>query len=140
MFERSVEPAKLREPFTMQGGNLAIPAVGFVTALWSWVASGFVTIPCAVAGTANAILLTPRFEPRYGASGFAHLLPFSFVAEASSTDTVIITVTGPGGDLEALPAYIAATPAGNGHVVAGVPYIAIYCDATGSLPKRIVLK
>lgn len=127
--------------------------LSYMQQLWSWVASGYVTIPCDVGGTANAIQLTPRFRSEIGGSGYAHLLGFSFVPESTSTGAVTISVVGTISTvrlatpsttfaLATIPVYIAASPAGVGDIVAGVPYVAIYCDAmtSPSLPARMVLK
>ena len=136
MFDKSPSPVQTREAFVSAGGILSTRSVRFVTDLWSWVTSGYVVIPCSVGGTANAIEVTPIFEPRKGASGYVHLLPISFVAASTSTGAVTIQL----GDLDAVPAYIGAAQASTGDVVADVPYLGFYCDATDSLAARIVLK
>jgi hypothetical protein len=129
----------------------------------NWIGVGYVTIPCTVEGSANAIQLRPTFIRSIAASGYVHLMAFSFVAASTSTGTVTVQLIGTTqsrltdyttsaaaglttteGDslLDALPAYLLATPAGSGDVVAGAAYIAYYCDADSdlSLPARMVLK
>jgi hypothetical protein len=71
------------------------------------------------------------------------LLAYSFVAGSTSTAAVTIQVLGQdGAELDAMPAYVGAVAAGAGDFVAGVPYVAFYCDAVSglSLPARMVRK
>jgi len=156
IFEQSLKPPSggaIGQTLDDRGVDISLEYLSFMQQLWSWVASGYVTIPCDVSGTANAIQLTPRFRSEIGGSGYAHLLGFSFVAASTSTGAATISVIGeiltkrsasPATTfaLATIPVYIAASAAGAGDIVAGVPYIAIYCDAvtSPSLPARMVLK
>lgn len=127
----------------------AIDGLTFDQQLWSWVVSGYVVIPCEVGGTPNAIELTPKFRPDIGANGYSHLLTFSFVAEEDPlggigvpAPQITIQVLNDKGPLDALPGYVGVTEAISTDVVAGTPYLAIFCDAIASLslPDRMVLK
>jgi hypothetical protein len=140
-FDRKLAPPNPKEPLVDEGGALTMGGNARWHDLWAWVSSGFITIPCDASGTADAITLTPRMTKDIGGSGFVHLLPFTFVAEETSTAAVTIEVLGPREiRLDAVPAYVGAVAAGAGDVVAGVPYIGLYCEATDSLPDRMVLK
>ena len=159
LFEQSLNPPSGGTQIGRvdENGNVypSMDWLSLMQQLWSWVAAGYVIIPCDVDGTANAIQLTPKFRSEIGGSGYAHLLGFSFVAESTSTGAVTISVIGslstvraftavPASTfaLAAMPVYIAASAAGVGDVVAGVPYVAFYCDAVASpaLPARMALK
>lgn len=145
IFGQSLKPPTTRSPFVMDGAGrpapLTIEGLSFFQQLWSWVAVGYVVIPCDIGGSANAIELTPRFRPEIGASGYVDLLTFSFTAADTSTGATTIQVIGDSA-LDALPAYVDATPVGAGDFVAGVPYLAIFCEADVSLglPDRMVRK
>ena len=107
--------------------------------------SGYVVIPCEVGGTASAIELTPKFRPDVGANGYSHLLTFSFVAEKDppgGAPQITIQVLNDKGPLAALPVYVGVVAAINTDVVAGTPYLAVFCDAIASLslPDRMVIK
>lgn len=119
--------------------HLTPRAERFHTDVWAWVAGGFSIIPCTATGT-NDYVLTPINRPEIGSSGYTTLLPFMFVAPATSTGVGTITVQSSQTTLSTIPAYIGAAAVGAGNVVLGVPYIAIYCDALGALPARFVLK
>lgn len=149
IFEQGTKPPSAREYFTESSkgteppASLTLESLSFLNSLWSWVASGYVIIPCDVGGSVNAIELTPKFWPRVGGSGYAHLLGFSFVAAGTSTGATTIQVIGAdSAALDALPAYAADAVAGAGDFVAGVPYVAFFCDAVASLslPDRMVRK
>ncbi len=123
----------------------SMDGLSFDQRLWSWVVSGYVVIPCEVGGTSSAIQLTPKFRPEMGANGYSHLIMFSFVAEQdppADAPAITIQALNNKGPLAALPVYVGVTAAINTDVVAGTPYLAIYCDAITSLslPARMVLK
>lgn len=122
--------------------GVSLEGLSFLQQLWSWVASGYVVIPCDVGGTADAIELTPKFRSEIGASGYVPLLAFSFVAVSTSTAAVTIQLLNDKGSLDALPVYAGASAAGAGDIVAGVPYVAFFCEAVASLslPDRMVRK
>lgn len=130
-----------------QSVRRSMDGLSFDQRLWSWVVSGYVTIPCDVGGTDNAIELTPKFRPEVGANGYVHLLMFSFVALAdaipSQFDPVVtIKVKNDKGPLDTLPAYTGAVAVSAGDILAGVPYLAIYCDVISALglPARMAIK
>lgn len=143
IFDRDLEPPVGQEQIADKDGTPTLKHFTQQQRLWEWVVAGFITIPCDVSGDANAIVLTPIRRPDRGASGYTHLLPFSFVAGATSTGAATIQVKRNAQfTLDAIPAYVGAVAVGAGDVVAGVPYLGIYCDAVAalSLPARIVLK
>ncbi len=155
IFGQSLKPFNAQTSFTQSGKSVggqalasfdslrvSLEGLSFLQQLWSWVASGYVVIPCNVGGTADAIELTPRFRSEIGASGYAHLLAFSFVAEFTSTSSVTIKLLNDRGPLDAVPVYVETTAAGAGDIVAGVPYVAYFCEAVASLslPDRMVRK
>lgn len=146
-FAQSITPPQRRSPLgaTQRGDSvhLSPEALAMFQQLWSWVVSGYVVIPCDVGGSANAIELTPRFRPDVGGGAWADLLAFSFTAADTSTGAVTIAVLNQdGAALDAVAAYVGASAAGVGDVVAGVPYVGLYCVADDdlSLPARMVLK
>lgn len=125
----------------------SLDGLSFDQQLWSWIVSGYVVIPCEVGGTSSAIELTPKFRPDVGANGYSHLLTFSFVAEedppgGAGAPAITIQALNDKGALTAMPAYVGVTAAINTDIVAGTPYLAIYCDAVSalSLPARMVIK
>ncbi|MDO8632107.1 MAG: hypothetical protein Q7R41_16610 [Phycisphaerales bacterium] len=146
LFAQSVKPPTARVPFAQDERGapvvLSLEALSMLQQMWSWVAAGYVVIPCDVGGSADAIELTPKFRPEIGGSGYAHLLPFSFVPlYTSAGGGTTIQVIGEGGvALDALPAYVGASAAGAGDFVAGVPCVTLYCEAMASvlLPDRMV--
>lgn len=146
IFGQSVKPPNAKSPFGIdekgQTVGIAFEHLAFLQQLWSWAAVGYVTIPCDVGGTADAIELTPRFRPEIAASGYVDLLAFSFVAGSTTTAATTIQVIGTVGDLDAVPAYVGAVAAGAGDFVAGVPYVVFFCEAVASLslPDRMVRK
>lgn len=158
IFDTQILPPTRQYPFVDGADDrLSIEALQFLQQMWQWIVSGRVIIPCTAGGTANAITLEPIFQPGVGASGYDHLLPFSFVAESTNTAAATIQLVAQSSSpltgaisgsttsdglvlLDAVPAYIGAVAAASGDIVAGVPYLAFYCDATDSLPARMVLK
>jgi len=145
IYGRQLQPPTPHDEVVDKNGRMTLQGLQHPQRLWEWVAAGFVTIPCDVSGTADAIILTPMKRPDRGASGYASLLIFSFVAAAASTGAATITVQRDADhSLSAIPAYkgASAAPVGAGDIVAGVPYLAIYCDEMTSpvLPARMVLK
>lgn len=96
--------------------------------------------PCNASGT-NVISLTPlAASPLIEA--YADFEVYSFVAANSSTGAVTMTIVPRTGTLATLKAFKTngAAQAGNGDIVAGSMYLAIYVDSLDSAAGGFVLK
>lgn len=136
IFDRQLQPPQHTDTFVEKNGQLSQFGHQTLQRMWEWMAAGFVTIPCDVTGTPNAIVLTPSKRKDRGASGYATLLMFSFIPTAANTAAATIQVD----PLAVLPAYRLAIPVVAGDIALGVPYFAIYCPAAGALPARMVIR
>lgn len=144
VFDRGLTPPNTKTVLVGGDGTLSIEGLAYFNELFSWVCGGYVIIPCDVGGTSEAIELRPRFRPERAAVGYSQLIAFSFVATADNVvdGPTVEVMGGPNGDigLGALPLYSGSIPAGAGIVDIGVPYIVLFCEESGALPDRMVIK
>jgi hypothetical protein len=96
--------------------------------------------PCNASGT-NVITLTP-LDASPLIDGYKDFEVYTFVAANDSTGSVTMTVAPRKGTLSTLKAYVTngSAQAGNGDIVAGSLYFAIYNDALDSGAGGFVIK
>jgi hypothetical protein len=97
--------------------------------------------PCNASSVSNVITLTPlTASPLIEA--YRDFEIYGFVADASSTGSVTMTVVPKKGSLATIKAYKSngATQAGSGDVVSGSFYLAIYVDSLDGGNGGFVLK
>lgn len=97
--------------------------------------------PCNASTAANVITLTP-LEASPMNEGYRDFEVFGFVADAGTTGAVTMTVVPRKGTLATLKAYKTngASQAGNGDVVSGSFYLAIFSDHLDGGAGGFVLK
>ena len=97
--------------------------------------------PCNAVTASNVITLTP-LESSPLIEGYRDFEIYGFVADATTSGSVTMTVVPRTGALATLKAYKTngATQAGSGDVVSGSFYLAVYCDHLDTLAGGFVLK
>jgi hypothetical protein len=97
--------------------------------------------PCNASTTSNVITLTPLPSAPL-IEGYRDFEIYGFVADATTSASVTMTVVPKSGVLATLKAYKSsgATQAGNGDVVSGSFYLAVYCDHLDTAAGGFVLK
>lgn len=143
MFEKSIGNPKGGVPF-VSNDFLNPDSLRFLEDLWSWVVSGFVVIPCEVdsASTNRSILLKPKLQPNKGGSGYAHLLPFSFIVPSvfsGGAGGVTIAVSNGSQYQTARPVYYGQSAIDTTDLVSGQLCVAFAADESGSLPDRFAI-
>ena len=129
-------------PFVdLNSGALTQHGITLLSAWYNFMVGMNRVTPCNASTTSNVITLTPLTASPL-IEGYRDFEIFGFVADATTTNNVTMTVVPKNGVLSTLKAYRSngATQAGNGDVVSGSFYLAVYCDHLDTAAGGFVLK
>lgn len=118
-------------------GLLTAHGTVFLQQMWRQVAAGFVLVPVVIAGSANALTLTPQLDEE-GAASYGDGMAWVGEIAANSTGAVTAAV----GSLGSLKVYKShgLAQAGNGDLLDGEIRVFIYWSTLDSAAGGLVLK
>ena len=124
----SLTPPNTRMTWVEKTRVLATQAFSVMQGMYTAINGLTPIIPCTCVSASNVYTLTPfPVSPQF--SNYYDYVGFSFVADASSTGPVTLTVTPKTGTLPTLPVYLASgVQVNNADMTAGLFYIAYYVD------------
>jgi hypothetical protein len=128
--------AQFIEPST---GSLTSHGLQLLAKFRDYVNGGNRVIPCSASTDSNVVTLTPNDATPFLEKYIDHEI-FVFVADATSTGAVTMTVVPKTGTLETLKAYVNTTQANTGDVVINRLYLAIYNSAADAGAGGFILK
>jgi len=135
------KPDGLAQFIEPQSGSLTSHGLQLLAAFRDYVNAGNRVIPCSASTASNVITLTPNDATPFLEKYIDHEV-FVFVADATSTGAVTMTVVPKTGTLSTLKAYVSggSTQANAGDLVSGRLYLAIFNSALDSSAGGFVLK
>lgn len=130
------------EPFVdVNSGALTQHGILLLSAWYNFIVGMNRVTPCNASTSSNVITLTPLTASPV-IEGYRDFEMYGFVADATTTNSVTMTVVPKSGTLSTLKAYKTngSAQAGNNDVVQNSFYIAVYCDHLDSSAGGFVLK